>query len=344
MRRIHRSLGPDRAAALLLGTMCIAGVAHAVEGGGSVYLLGKRGPLAAFVPKPGVYLTNDVYYYDGGRDGLAPIGERLVGNVSAQALVNIAQVSWVTDLQLWGGRVAVSAVLPIGNVEVDGDVQIALPGGGSIARAASDSATGVGDPALGAALGWRHRDGDRFRAWSVYSSAFIPAGDYDVGRLANVGKNRWAADIGGAYTMANFKRGRELSAVLGVTFNGKNLDTDYDSGNELHLEVAAKQYLPNHASFGLVGYWNEQLTADSGQPAALGDFKGRVLGAGPEVSYQFGAGSAHPLTVDLRWYHEFNARNRVEGDAVFLTFSVPLRVTPKPAPTQDWTADEEITP
>jgi len=31
----------------------------AADGGAGVYLLGKRGPLAAFVPKPGWYLTDD---------------------------------------------------------------------------------------------------------------------------------------------------------------------------------------------------------------------------------------------------------------------------------------------
>ena len=38
-----------------------APTADAAEGGTGVYLLGKRGPLAAFVPKPGWYLTNDVF-------------------------------------------------------------------------------------------------------------------------------------------------------------------------------------------------------------------------------------------------------------------------------------------
>jgi hypothetical protein len=305
----------------------------AVEGGGSNYLLGMRGPLAAFVPKPGVYLTDNVYYYDAGRSELTPIGDRVVGEVSAEALMNIAQFSWVTDVSVLGGRLAFSGVLPYGTIEVAGNAFV--PGAG-FTIGDSDDVTALGDPVLGASVGWKHRDGDRFRAWSVYSSVFIPAGDYEVGRLANTGKNRWAFDAGAAYTMANFKGGRELSAVLGFTFNGENDDTDYDSGNEMHLEVAAKQYLPNHFSLGLVGYWNEQLTADSGGPALLGDFKGHVLAIGPELSYQFTQSKTHPLTIDLRWYHEFDAQNRVEGDGVFLTFSVPLSVQQKPEAGQDW--------
>jgi hypothetical protein len=42
-----------------------------------------------------------------------------------------------------------------------------------------------------------------------------------------------------------------------------------------------------------------------------------------------------PVTIDLRWYHEFEVKNRLEGDSVFLTISVPLATTQKP--TQDWT-------
>lgn len=327
---------PIGAATLMAGVLLFGGDARAVEGGGSNYLLGVRGPLAAFVPKPGVYLTDNVYYYDAGRSDLTPINDFIVGNVSAQALMNIAQVTWVTDVSVLGGRLAFSGVLPYGNVEVGGNVAVPLP---PFAVKKSDDVTAMGDPALSAVLGWKRRDGDKFRAWSVYSTMFAPLGDYQAGRLANTGKNRWALDAGAAYTMANFKGGRELSGVLGFTFNGKNDDTHYDSGNEMHLEIAGKQYLPNHFSLGVVGYWNEQLTADHGGPALLGGFKGRVIGAGPEIAYQFTQSKEHPVTLDLRWYHEFEAKNRVEGDGVFLTISVPLNIQEKPEPTQDWSGD-----
>ena len=150
------------ASALLLGTAFFFNVAYAVEGGSSNYLLGMRGPLAAFVPKPGVYLTNNVYYYDAGRDDVTPIDKRVVGNISANALMNIAQVSWVTDQTLWGGRVALSGLLPYGNLDVGGDVSI-----GRASIKASDEVTAFGDPVLGGSIGWKHRNDDEFRAWSV---------------------------------------------------------------------------------------------------------------------------------------------------------------------------------
>ena len=162
---------------------------------------------------------------------------------------------------------------------------------------------------------------------SLYTSLFIPVGSYELGRIANIGANRWGLDLGTAFTMGNFKRGREFSGVLGVTFNGENPDTDYRSGTDLHLELTYKQHLPMGLSAGLVGYYYQQLTADSGSNL-LGDFKGRVAALGPEIAYQFKA-AGRTMGLDLRWYHEFAAQNRVEGDSVFLTLSLPLQRDPK---------------
>ena len=325
------------ALAFAFASAALAPPAQAAEGGTGVYLLGKRGPLAAFVPRPGWYLTNDVFYLSADRSELTPLGNRLVGDVDAEALINIAQFTFVADTTVLGGRLAFSGVLPYGNVDVSATGTVQAPGGITIDRNINDSVTGLGDPAVGASLGWKKRTGDKFRAWSTYGSVFIPVGDYQVGRIANVGKNRWAVDVGGAYTMANFKRGRELSSVLGFTFNGDNEDTDYGTGTEMHLEFAGKQHLPSHWSFGFVGYWYEQLTGDSNNPAVLGDFKGRAIALGPEVSYQFVQNPKRPVTLDLRWYHEFEVKNRLEGDSVFLTISFPLAITEKPRAEQDWT-------
>lgn len=337
----HARMRRLTAAAAMLAGLWSGQSAMAVDGGTGVYLLGKRGPLAAFVPKPGWYLTDDVYFYDAGSSDFLPLGDRLVQKADVEALINIAQFTVVTDATLWGGRLAFSGVLPYGRVEVQARGEVELPDGTPAARKKKDSVTGIGDPAFGAALGWKNREGDRFRAWSVYSSIFAPWGDYEVGRIANIGKNRWALDVGAAYTMANFSGGREFSSVLGFTFNGDNEDTDYETGTEMHLEIAGKQHLPKGWSFGVVGYWYEQLTGDGNNPALLGDFKGRVIALGPELSYQITASKTHPVTLDLRWYHEFEAKNRLEGDAVFLTVSVPLSYSQQPQAEQDWSAAEQ---
>jgi hypothetical protein len=52
-----------------------------------------------------------------------------------------------------------------------------------------------------------------------------------------------------------------------------------------------------------------------------------VAAIGPEVAYSFKA-AWRTMDLNLRWYHEFSAKNRVEGDGVFLTFSTPLQRDP----------------
>ena len=314
-------------AGMLITILFLANSTQAAEGGKSLYLLGKRGPLAGLLPKPGWYYTNDVYVYSGDTNQEIPIAGLLNQGVSADAVVNIAQFTRITDTKLGNARLALGMVIPFGHVKVDADATAITPGGTTLGAGLSDDTTAFGDPAVAASLGWRHRDGDLFRAWNVYSSLFIPVGSYQEGRLANMGANRWGLDVGTAFTLGNFKRGREFSGVFGVTFNGENNDTDYTTGTEAHLELTYKQHLKSGFSAGLVGYYYYQLTADSGGPKVLGDFKGRVASIGPEVAYSFKA-AGRTMNVDLRWYHEFAARNRVEGDGVFLTYSTPLQRDP----------------
>ena len=127
--------GPLRIAALsALVLTGLAPAADAAEGGAGVYLLGKRGPLAAFVPKPGWYLTNDVFFLTADRSELTPLGDRIVGNVDAEALINIAQFTWVADTTVLGGRLAFTGVLPYGNVDVTADGTVEGPGGIEIGR------------------------------------------------------------------------------------------------------------------------------------------------------------------------------------------------------------------
>ena len=40
----------------------MASTVHAAEGGKSLYLLGKRALLAGLIPRPGWYMSNDVYH------------------------------------------------------------------------------------------------------------------------------------------------------------------------------------------------------------------------------------------------------------------------------------------
>jgi hypothetical protein len=57
---------------------------------------------------------------------------------------------------------------------------------------------------------------------------------------------------------------RQLSGVLGVIFNGGNVDTDSRSGREPDLGLVCNQHLPEGYAVGLAGDDYQQLTAIRG--------------------------------------------------------------------------------
>jgi len=149
----------------------------------------------------------------------------------------------------------------------------------------------------------------------------VPVGDYDEGSLANAGFNRWGLDTTVAFTHQNPDTGIELTAAPGITFNGENRDTDYKSGDEFHLEFAAMQHLSEKYALGIIGYHYQQVNSDSG--SAPDDFEGRVSAIGPAVNFNFKLGDL-PVSGKVKYLVESNVKNRMEGDAAFIQFAIPL--------------------
>ncbi len=139
-----------------------------------------------------------------------------------------------------------------------------------------------------------------------------------------MGLSRPAVDVKGGYTFLSMTTGVELSAGLGMTFNAINSRTNYQSGDELHFEWALNEHLPFGLAFGVGGYFYQQVTNDSGAgDVHLGAFRGRVAAVGPLASYTFVAGEQQ-VTFSGRWFHEFDARNRLRGDSIFASLAFRL--------------------
>jgi hypothetical protein len=63
-----------------------------------------------------------------------------------------------------------------------------------------------------------------------------------------------------------------------------------------------------------------QTTPDSGAGARLGSFESKVYGIGPILTLTLGGTTAAPLTLLVKWYHEFDAQNTFEGNVVDAAF------------------------
>ena len=130
------------------------------------------------------------------------------------------------------------------------------------------------------------------------------------------GLNRPGLDIKGGYTFLSLQTGAEVSGAVGMIFNAPNTATNYQSGVELHVEWALNQHFASGVAAGIGGYFYQQLSDDYGVGDTLGPFRARVAAVGPLLSYAFKAG-AQEVNVSARWFHEFAAQNRSQGDAIF---------------------------
>ena len=300
------------AAALLL----IAGPAFAEEGGTGHYLPGSMASFLDASPTSGSYgLKLNAVYYDGslGRDPITISGLTLQ-DVKAESYALGLVGFWSPKLDLpeqWSYATAVA--VPYVWVDVEGEVTA-----GGLQGRKSDSINGFGDIMF-------------FPAMVTYAVSpdfkvdgrlgiYAPTGRYEVGRLANTGKNYWSFEPAFGLYYFGKENGIEATWIGAVVFNTENEDTDYHSGTQLHMEGALAQHFPllgGFAGVGATAFWYDQITDDNGSGAVLGAFKARTMGIGPNLSW---AGKLGPceLVSEVKWLPELKTRNRLEGDYIWM--------------------------
>ncbi len=165
--------------------------------------------------------------------------------------------------------------------------------------------------------------------YMTYLTGDIPVGTYDATRLANFGIGHAAIDGGIGSTYFDLTTGREFSTVTGLTYNFKNLATNYQNGIDWHLDWAASQFLSKQVHVGAVGYFYAQLDNDNGAPASLSNTKSSVIGAGPQIGYLFPVGDLNGY-LNVKGYYEFDSTYRPKGWNTWLTLSI-TPAEPKPA-------------
>ena len=182
-----------------------------------------------------------------------------------------------------------------------------------------DSATEFGDPVLNGVIGWHQGNWH----WNVSTLVNVPIGPWSNTSIANLSFHHWVLDTTIGVTWLDPKTGLEISVAPGLTLNWENPATGYTTGTEFHVEFAMLKHFSNAFAAGIAGFHYQQITADRGAPAVLGDFRGRTSGLGPVVTYSFTIGTI-PVAAQAVWLHEFDTENRPEGDFGVLRASVPL--------------------
>ncbi|ACK51714.1 conserved hypothetical protein [Methylocella silvestris BL2] len=315
--------------AFLFASLTLGCEAQASEYGLSLYQLGLVQPAPGYTPPPGLYFYDSYYLYTGSGNLYQHSLTKDPTRVTYQFAANLAIFAWYSDLTLFGGRLGFATTNAVGSDISSYSTPFVDAAGINRRSDVQKTAIGFADSELTALLGWQAGD----QHWKLTASGFFPTGNYLAGRLAQTGLNRPAIDVKGAYTYLSHETGLEASAALGFTINAINTATDYLSGVDMHFEWSIGEHLPLGLYFGVGGYFYQQITADAGSGAAkFGSFQGRVAAVGPIITYKLKAGDQY-IDLAARWYHEFAAYNRVEGDSIFATLGFPLW-TPPPALAQ----------
>jgi len=305
---------------LALAALCCAcaSVGSADEGGVSFWLPGFYGSFAALPGEPGWALSGVYLHSSASADGQLNRGLQITLGLDATADIGVVGPTYTFESQVLGGQLSLSLLGAFGDTSVTVAATLTGPNGNTISGRRHEELTGFGDLFPQATLKWN----DGADNYMAYLAGGVPVGAYDARRLANLGIGHGAIDIGGGYTYLNPADQLEFSAVVGLTYNFENTDTDYQNGIDAHIEWGASYLVNNNLHVGLVGYALQQVTGDSGAGAKFGDFESRVFGAGPQIGYTLPIGDGVQAYANLRGYGEFGAENRAEGWNVWLTIAL----------------------
>jgi hypothetical protein len=266
------------------------------------YPAGAEGLKGSSLPPPGLYFRDyNIGYWSDDWDTGPP-------QFDISAYVNAARLIWISEYELFGANWGMDLIVPFGYMDWDS----AVPGiGGSYA--------GIGDiqfePLL---LSWHFPTFDLAAGYAVWA----PTGDYSPLRPDILAKGFWSHMLTlGATFYFDEQKTWSLSLLNRYEFCHEQDQTNIDPGQVYTLEWGlGKSFCDNTVDVGLVGYYQQQTTSDGGSLFAS-MLKDRKSGIGAEVNVLWPKLGAF---TSLRYVHEFDAKDRPEGDLVTFTFTKPF--------------------
>ena len=267
------------------------------------YVPGSEGIKGASLPPPGVYARDYNYFYWADQLNDASGNKNGPADLDAFTYATIPRVIWITDTKFLGGFVGVDALLPL----VYQQVSVNTPGGPF-----NGSTFGIGDFFGEGTLSWHPKQFD----FAIGSGVWAPTGDSGPPPTTRVGAGFWTfMQTAGATWYIDEGKTWAVSALNRYEFNTEQRDTHATPGQAYTLEWGVSKTLAKVVDLGAVGYYQQQVTTDSGAPASS---RNRVAAVGPEVSVAF---PKQMFFVSLRYNYEFMAESRAQGNAVTLTLT-----------------------
>jgi hypothetical protein len=268
------------------------------------YVPGIEGIKAASLPPPGLYLRDyNVGYYasrinDGNGDKIDMV------DPDAFIYANVPRLLWITDWTLLGGNIGFDGLLPLQYTDLEIDTPL-----GSF----SDSDFGIGDAF--AEVTWSKHI--QFFDFALGYGLWFPTGNSDPGLSAAPGLGYFTHmfTAGLTYYMDPEKRWA-LSLLNRYEINMEKDDTDITPGHVWTLEAGGSYAISKTLDVGVVGYYQTQVTEDSGTGAT--DVKDWVAGVGPEVGMMY---PKYKLGWTLRYVYEVAAENRMQGHTAVFTLT-----------------------
>jgi hypothetical protein len=311
----------------LLALLPIATV-RAIEGGASHYFPGAYNDFGMNLQvPPGFYFRDDLTYYGAQFGGGTTLGRFGAVNLDQDLWTNTFKLAWSSDFEVFGGRYGAALVLPVVfDFNLSGAIQF---GPREVSGRANRG--GMGDLAVAPlSLTWKWGDVHVNLSQFVY----MPTGYYDPEKIVNLGLNRWSFETLAGLTWLDSDRGHEISFNVGFISNTENSETEYQSGDEFHLDYTVAQYLSEAFGVGVTGCYYTQLSDDKsplldrldqtrrflGLPGVDG-YRGEAAGIGPAVFYSPKIGGKQIAFIG-KWIHEYDVKNRFEGDIGMLSVAL----------------------
>jgi len=307
-----------------LASMAQPQQARADAGGVSFWLPGAFASLAATPTVPG-WASATIYLHLQANAGatqkfVTSNGARgsVVSGLSANADALVQGITYTSPLSVLGGQAAFTVLAAPGNLGAGIEATLTGPRGNTLSGAATDNRFTVSDVFYQGTLKWNQGVNNEM----IYITGNIPSGTYDPSRLANLSFGFPAVDAGAGYTYLDQKTGHEFSVVAGPIYRKMNTFLQYQNGIDFHVDWAASQFVSKTVHIGIVGYYFQQITDDSGPGAKLGGFRGMAVGLGPEIGFIIPLSKEYQGYLNLRGYKDLETENRANTWSTWVTFAI----------------------